>query len=230
MTDPGVPLVLVVEDEAAQAEVLRYNLQAAGYAVEVAPDGDEALLLAAELAPDAVLLDWMLPGVSGIEICRRLRARGFTSPILMLSARGEEADRIRGLDTGADDYLPKPYSVAEVLARLKACLRRSQPHAAGEVLRDQGLEIDTAAQRVSMEGRAVALGPTEYRLLVTLVEARDRVLTRSQLLDRVWGRDSETDTRTVDVHIGRLRKALDAGGAAARIETVRGSGYVYRGG
>ncbi len=220
--------VLVVEDEAALAEVLRYNLEAAGYAVVHAETGDEAELLVAEERPDLVLLDWMLPSVSGIEICRRLRSRSDTRtlPIIMLTARGEEGDRVRGLATGADDYVVKPFSLPELMARVKALLRRASPDRVAEVLTAEDISLDRAAHRVTRGNREVRLGPTEYRLLEFLMQSRGRVLSRGQLLDGVWGRDAEVDERTVDVHIGRLRKALIRGKESDPIRTVRGAGYV----
>lgn len=221
--------VLVVEDEEALAEVLRYNLEAAGYAVVRAATGDEAELLVAEERPDLILLDWMLPSVSGIEICRRLRNRSDTRavPIIMLTARGEEADRIRGLATGADDYVVKPFSLPELMARVRALLRRSSPERVAEVLTAAEITLDRAAHRVMRGSREVRLGPTEYRLLEFLMQSPGRVLSRAQLLDGVWGRDAYVDERTVDVHIGRLRKALVRGRESDPIRTVRGAGYVF---
>ncbi len=222
------PLVLVVEDEPAQREVLLYNLAAAGYRTAAAGDGEEALLKIAEEAPDLVLLDWMLPRVSGIEICRRLKARPETRaiPIIMLSARAEEVDRVRGLETGADDYVVKPCSMAELMARVRTQLRRSRPAGVGEMLHHDDITLDPETHRVSRAGNPVNLGPTEFRLLATLMERPGRVWSREQLLDRVWGRDVFVDTRTVDVHVGRLRKALKAaGGGPDPIRTVRGAGY-----
>lgn len=221
------PRVLVVEDEAAQAEVLAYNLEREGYRVSRAPDGEEALAQLNEAAPDLVVLDWMLPGVSGIEICRRIRARRETRdvPVIMLTARGEEADRVRGLDTGADDYVVKPFSVSEMVARVRAHLRRTRPAATGERLTFADVTMDTEQHRVTRGERPVKLGPTEYRLLCVFMEKPGRVWTREQLLDRAWGRDIYVDLRTVDVHVGRLRKALNAGNAPDLIRTVRGTGY-----
>ena len=221
--------VLVVEDEAALAEVLRYNLEAAGYAVVHAVTGDEAELLVAEERPDLILLDWMLPSVSGIEICRRLRNRSETRavPIIMLTARGEEADRIRGLSTGADDYVVKPFSLPELMARVRALLRRAAPDRVAEVLTTEDITLDRAAHRVTRGSREVRLGPTEYRLLEFLMQSPGRVLSRGQLLDGVWGRDAYVDERTVDVHIGRLRKAIVRGRESDPIRTVRGAGYVF---
>lgn len=219
--------ILVVEDEAAQGEILRYNLEAHGYRVHLATSGDEALLLFEETGPDIVLLDWMLPGVSGIEICRRLKAGAATRsvPVIMLSAKSEEVDRVRGLETGADDYMVKPYSVAELMARIRAHLRRSRPGAAGLRLEHEDIVLDAETHEVTRGGKPVRLGPTEFRLLSAFIERPRRVWTREQLLDRVWGRDIYVDSRTVDVHVGRLRKALCQNGAPDPIRTVRGTGY-----
>ncbi|GAB4230415.1 MAG: phosphate regulon transcriptional regulator PhoB [Methyloligellaceae bacterium] len=221
------PLVLIVEDEPAQLDVLSYNLDAAGFRLAHAEDGEEALLVAREVEPDLIILDWMLPNLSGIEVCRRLRARTETRhiPIIMLTARGEEADRVRGLETGADDYIVKPYSVNEMIARVRAMLRRTRPGGVGEVLEFAGIRLDPEQHRVTRDGTVVKLGPTEYRLLSTLMEKPGRVWSREQLLDRVWGRDTYVDLRTVDVHVGRLRKALKRAGAPDPIRTVRGAGY-----
>ena len=221
------PKVLVVEDEAAQREVLAYNLEAEGFAVARASTGDDALLLVDEEAPDVILLDWMLPGVSGIEICRRLKTRPGTRgvPIIMLSARSEEVDRVRGLETGADDYVVKPFSVVELMARIRAQLRRTRPASVGERLEHGDILLDAETHRVTRDGHDLKLGPTEFRLLCTFMAKPGRVWSREQLLDRVWGRDIYVDTRTVDVHIGRLRKALGAHGGADPIRTVRGAGY-----
>lgn len=219
--------ILLVEDEAAQREILAYNLAAEGYEVRAAADGEEALLLVAEQVPDLILLDWMLPHVSGLEVCRRLRQRKDTRavPILILSARGEETDRVRGLDTGADDYLVKPYSLAELMARLKAHLRRTRPAVSGGVLESGDLRLDAETHRVTRAGQELKLGPTEFRLLATLMERPGRVFSREQLLDRVWGSDVYVDSRTVDVHVGRLRKALMVQGGDDPLRTVRGAGY-----
>ncbi len=224
---PHAPHVLLVEDEPAQRELLAWNLAAEGFRVTEAATGDAAIEAVALDPPDVVLLDWMLPGPSGLEICRRLRARAGTRaiPVIMLSARAEEADRVRGLEGGADDYVVKPYAVAELMARLRAQLRRARPAAAGEVLEWGGLALDAGSHRVTRDGRELHLGPTEFRLLATFLERPGRVLTRDQLLDRVWGRDAEIDSRTVDVHVGRLRKALMAQGGDDPIRTVRGTGY-----
>lgn len=221
------PHVLLVEDEAAQREVLRYNLAAEGFEVTAAADGDEALLLLKEAVPDVVVLDWMLPGVSGIEVCRRLKASSETRaiPVIMLSARTEEVDRVRGLETGADDYVVKPYSVIELIARVRAQLRRARPSTVGQELTYGDIRLDAESHRVWRAGTPIKLGPTEFRLLATFMEKPGRVWTREHLLDRVWGRDIFVDTRTVDVHIGRLRKALRAGGDDDPIRTVRGAGY-----
>jgi len=221
------PLILVVEDEPALATLLRYNLEKEGFAVAEAHDGEEALLQLSERTPDAVLLDWMLPQVSGLEICRRIRRtpqwRGL--PVIMLTAKGEEADRVRGLEGGADDYVVKPFGVTELLARLKAVLRRARPSVSTETLRYADLQMDLASHRVTREGVAVHLGPTEFRLLRVLLERPGRVFSREQLLDAVWGRDSEIEPRTVDVHIRRLRKALNESGRRDLIRTVRAAGY-----
>lgn len=221
------PVVLVVEDEPAQREVLSYNLEAEGFRVARAEDGEQALLLAQEEAPDIILLDWMLPNVSGIEVCRRLKTRSETRavPVIMLSARAEEVDKVRGLETGADDYVVKPYSVIELMARVRAQLRRTRPAAVGERLEYEDIVLDAETHRVTRSEQPLKLGPTEFRLLSTFMEKPGRVWTREQLLDRVWGRDIYVDTRTVDVHIGRLRKALCLHGGDDPLRTVRGAGY-----
>ena len=221
------PSVLVVEDEPAQREVLIYNLEAEGYGVSRAEDGDEALVLVQETQPDLIILDWMLPGVSGIEVCRRLKANSGTRsiPVIMLTARGEEADRVRGLETGADDYVVKPYSVSELMARVRTQLRRVRPSAVGQRLEFDNIVLDAETHRVTRGDVQIKLGPTEFRLLATFLEKPGRVWSREQLLDRVWGRDIYVDTRTVDVHIGRLRKALCREGDEDPIRTVRGAGY-----
>ena len=220
--------VLIVEDEPALAEMLKYNLEAEGYAVRHTANGDDAELLVAEENPDLILLDWMLPEVSGIEICRRIRARPESRniPILMLTARGEEADRIRGLSTGADDYVVKPFSLPELMARVRALLRRAAPDRIADVLTLGNIVLDRAAHRVMRGPRGVRLGPTEFRLLEFMMESPGRVLSRAQLLDGVWGRDAYVDERTVDVHVGRLRKALIRGHESDPVRTVRGSGYM----
>ena len=221
------PTVLIVEDEPAQREVLSYNLQAEGFDVEVAADGDEALMMVEEVDPDIIVLDWMLPGTSGIEICRRLKTRTATKaiPIIMLSARSEEVDRVRGLETGADDYVVKPYSVLELMARVRNQLRRVRPAATGQRLEFDDIVLDAETHRVTRQDKPLKLGPTEFRLLTTFMEKPGRVWSREQLLDRVWGRDIYVDSRTVDVHIGRLRKALCVHGGDDPLRTVRGAGY-----
>ena len=221
------PHVLIVEDEEAQREVLAYNLEAEGFRVTRAEDGEEGLLMVSEDPPDVMVLDWMLPRVTGIEICRRLKmdpaTRGIA--IIMLSARSEEFDKVRGLETGADDYVTKPYSVTELMARVRSQLRRVRPTTVGQTLAYDDILLDAETHRVSRDGAAVKLGPTEFRLLSTFMEKPGRVWSRDQLLDRVWGRDIYVDTRTVDVHVGRLRKALTATGGTDPVRTVRGAGY-----
>ncbi|WP_120501278.1 phosphate regulon transcriptional regulator PhoB [Roseovarius sp. EL26] len=221
------PKVLLVEDEPAQREVLAYNLEADGFNVTRAENGEEALILVEEVAPDIILLDWMLPNVSGIEVCRRLKTRSETRgvPIIMLSARSEEVDRVRGLETGADDYVIKPYSVVELMARVRAHLRRTRPSTVGERLEYADIVLDSETHRVTRNEKSLKLGPTEFRLLSTFMEKPGRVWSREQLLDRVWGRDIYVDSRTVDVHIGRLRKALCQHGGIDPLRTVRGAGY-----
>jgi two-component system phosphate regulon response regulator PhoB len=219
--------VLVVEDEEALALLLQYNLEAEGFRVSLAQRGDEAEVAISEDPPDLIILDWMLPGLSGIELCRRLRT-GKTArpiPILILTARGEEQDRIRGLTVGADDYVVKPFSVPELLARVRAILRRASPARIAQTLEVDGIQLDREAYRVVRNGRQVRLGPTEFKLLEFLMESPGRVFTRTQLLDGVWGRDVYVDERTVDVHIGRLRKAINRGKEKDPIRTVRGAGY-----
>ena len=219
--------ILLVEDDAALAELIAWHLERDGYEIERTADGDEALLLAAEAPPDLVLLDWMIEGPSGIEVCRRLRRSGETAnvPIIMLTARGEEEDRIRGLQTGADDYVTKPFSPRELVARVAAVLRRVRPALAGERLEYGGLEMDLASHRVRRDGESIALGPTEYRLLRHFLEHPGRVFSRERLLDSVWGRDSDVELRTVDVHIRRLRKAINLDERPDLIRTVRSAGY-----
>jgi two-component system phosphate regulon response regulator PhoB len=221
------PTVLVAEDESALVTLLRYNLEREGYRVVEATDGEEALLLAAEEKPDLVLLAWMLPQLSGIEVCRRLRARPESRnvPILMLTARGEEADRVRGLNTGADDYITKPFSMTELLARLRAVMRRIRPSLSEDTVKVGDIEMDRVAHRVRRSGREVHLGPTEYKLLDHLIQHPGRVFSREQLLDAVWGSDIYVEARTVDVHVGRLRKALNIDGTKDPIRTVRSAGY-----
>ena len=219
--------VLIVEDETSQLEVLAYNLEAEGFDVVKASDGTEGLMLVREEEPDVILLDWMLPGTSGIEICRQIKmTQEFKSiPIIMISARTKEIDKIRGLETGADDYVAKPYSVLELIARVKAQLRRSRPVVVGEQLTFEDILLDSESHKVFRGESELHLGPTEFRLLSTFMEKPGRVWSREQLLDRVWGRDIYVDTRTVDVHVGRLRKALSKDGGPNPIRTVRGAGY-----
>jgi two-component system phosphate regulon response regulator PhoB len=221
------PYVLAVEDEESLATLLQYNLDKEGYRVGVASDGEEALMMIDEQAPDLVVLDWMLPKVSGVEVCRRLRSRPETRnlPIIMLTARGEETDRVRGLDIGADDYVVKPCSMSELAARIRAVLRRIRPGLAEDRIRHGDLVIDRAAHRVRRGPREVRLGPTEFRLLDYLMQHPGRVFSREQLLDAVWGSDVYVEARTVDVHIGRLRKALNEGIEDDPIRTVRSAGY-----
>ena len=221
------PTVLVVEDEETLTILLRYNLEKEGYTVVTTGDGEEADLLVREVNPDIVLLDWMLPGISGIELCRRLRARPETRnlPIVMITARGEEADRIRGLDTGADDYITKPFSTTELMARLRAVLRRIRPALAEDIVTFGEVVMDRSAHRVRRGDREIHLGPTEYRLLEHLMQHPGRVFSREQLLDSVWGSNVYVEARTVDVHIGRLRKALVRGDEKDPIRTVRAAGY-----
>jgi two-component system, OmpR family, phosphate regulon response regulator PhoB len=221
------PLVLIVEDEAPLVTLLRYNLEKEGFAVCSAGDGEEALLQIAENKPDAVLLDWMLPLVSGLEVCRQIRRSPSSRalPIILLTARGEEADRVRGLDSGADDYIVKPFSPSELVARLRAVIRRAQPAAADDTLQYADVAMDLAAHRVSRAGRPVHLGPTEFRLLHHFLLYPGRVFSREHLLDRVWGPHAEVEMRTVDVHIRRLRKALNIDGCRDLVRTVRSVGY-----
>lgn len=221
------PHILIVEDEPAQREVLAYNIESEGYRVSRTDNGDDALLMVEEDTPDLILLDWMLPSVSGIEVCRQLKSRADTRdvPIIMLSARSEEVDKVRGLETGADDYMVKPYSVNELLARIRTQLRRSRPSSVGEILTYEDIVLDAETHRVKRGDKPLKLGPTEFRLLSTFMEKPGRVWSREQLLDRVWGRDIYVDTRTVDVHIGRLRKVLTTHGGQDPVRTVRGAGY-----
>ena len=225
----SAPRILVVEDESDLALLLSYNLEAEGYVVESVERGDEAELRLAENPPDLVILDWMLPGVSGLEICRRLRARENTRtlPVIMVTARGEEAERVRGLSVGADDYVVKPFSVPELMARVRALLRRSRPERIADRLAAGDLDLDRETRRVRRGSRDIHLGPTEFRLLEYLLEKPGRVFTRAQLLDGVWGQAAEIDERTVDVHVGRLRKALSRGRERDPIRTVRGTGYAF---
>src|SRR5580692_713352 len=219
--------ILIIEDEEPLTLLLRYNLEAEGYSVESAVRGDEADLKLKESTPDLAVIDWMLPGLSGIELIRRLRSRPETQalPIIMLTARGEETERVRGLATGADDYIVKPFSVPELLARIRALLRRASPERVAMILSIGDLELDREKKRVSRSARPVDLGPTEFRLLEFLMERPGRVFSREQLLDGVWGSEVYIDERTVDVHVGRLRKALNRGHAVDPIRTVRGAGY-----
>jgi two-component system phosphate regulon response regulator PhoB len=221
--------VLVVEDEAALASLLRYNLEAEGFCVTIASTGEQAEQLIADSHVDLIVLDWLLPGVSGLELCRRLRRNGPTRslPLLMLTARGEETDRVRGLCVGADDYVVKPFSVAELMARVRSLLRRAAAERVSDVLTSDNIVLDRDAHRVKRGSREVRLGPTEYRLLEAFMECSGRVLSRGQLLDRVWGQASEVNERTVDVHVGRLRRALIRGCDSDPIRTVRGAGYVF---
>ena len=221
------PYVLVVEDEAALQQLLAYNLERAGFAVGQAMDGDAARAMIAERLPDLIILDWMLPWISGLELCRQLRRRPATAqvPIIMLTARTEEADRLRGLDTGADDYVTKPFSVDELIARVRAVLRRVRPVFAEETLRFADLSMDLVSHRVWRGAREVHLSPTEFRLLRRLLESPGRVFARDQLLDLVWGPDQEVELRTVDATIRRLRRALNAGGETDLLRTVRAAGY-----
>ncbi len=219
--------MLIVEDDAALAELIQWHFEREGFEVRQTPDGEEALLLAQEQAPDIVLLDWMVEGISGIEVCRRLRRMPATAnvPIIMLTARGEEEDRIRGFETGADDYVTKPFSPRELVARVGAVLRRIRPALAGESLNYADIEMDTVAHKVRRDGKSVALGPTEFRLLRHFLEHPGWVFSRERLLDSVWGHGSDIEARTVDVHIRRLRKAINGAGGADIIRTVRSAGY-----
>jgi two-component system, OmpR family, phosphate regulon response regulator PhoB len=221
------PLLLIVEDEAALVELLRYNFEKEGFRVAVAMDGEAALVSVAEARPDLIVLDWMLPHVSGLEVCRQIRRKSDTRdvPIIMLTARGEESDRIRGLEVGADDYVAKPFSPSELIARVRAVLRRSKPSTAQDLLTFGDLVMDLSAHRVLRSGRPIHLGPTEFRLLRFLLERPGRVYSREQLLDAVWGRDIYVEPRTVDVHIRRLRKAINLPGDSDLIRTVRSAGY-----
>jgi two-component system phosphate regulon response regulator PhoB len=223
------PRILVVEDEASLGLLLVYNLEAEGYRVEHVERGDEAELRLAEDSFDLVILDWMLPGLSGLEICRRIRSRDATRdmPVIMLTARGEEAERVRGLSVGADDYVVKPFSTPELMARVRALLRRARPERVASKLAAGDIDLDRDTRRVRRAGREIHLGPTEYRLLEYLMEKPGRVFTRAQLLDSVWGMSAEIDERTVDVHVGRLRKALIRGREKDPIRTVRGAGYSF---
>jgi len=221
------PTVLLVEDEPAQRELLAYNLEAEGFDVITADNGEDGLILVDENDPDLIVLDWMMPQLSGIEVCRRLKSNSKTQqiPVIMLSARAEEVDRVRGLETGADDYVVKPYSVIELMARVKAHLRRIRAAAVGDRLEYGDIMLDPETHKVFRSQSELKLGPTEFRLLSTFMEKPGRVWSRDQLLDRVWGRDIYVDTRTVDVHVGRLRKALCQHGGDDPLRTVRGAGY-----
>jgi len=223
------PRILIVEDEEPLSLLLRYNLEAEGFVVESAMRGDDAELILKEHVPDLVLLDWMLPGLSGIELCRRLRQRPETKalPIILLTARGEEDERVRGLATGADDYIVKPFSVPELLARVTALLRRASPQRVASALEAGDLQLDRVTHRVRRGTRELHLGPTEFRLLEFLMERPGRVFSRAQLLDHVWGMDSEIDERTVDVHVGRLRKAINKPREQDPGRTIRGAGYSF---
>ena len=221
------PVILIVEDDPALVELVKYNLEKEGYATAVATDGESALTLVEEEDPVMIVLDWMLPKLSGIEVCHRLRQRPSTTtlPIIMLTARGEEDDRIKGLESGADDYIVKPFSPSELTARVRAVLRRSRPELTEEVLRFEGIEMDLVTYRVKRNNRNLHLAPTEYRLLRVLLERPGRVFSREQLLDQAWGRDIYVEQRTVDVHVRRLRKAINGTGEPDLIRTVRGAGY-----
>jgi two-component system phosphate regulon response regulator PhoB len=221
--------ILIVEDEADLSELMRYNLETGGFRVVTAESGDEAVERIRDGVPDLILLDWMLPGLSGIELCRRWRAKPETArvPIIMLTARGEEEERVRGLATGADDYVVKPFSMPELVARIQALLRRSNPQLVTNLLKAGDLELDRQSHRVRRAGRDLHLGPTEYRLLEYLMRHPGRVYSREQLLDGVWGNDVYVDERTVDVHVGRLRKAINRGREQDPIRTVRGAGYAF---
>lgn len=224
-----MPYILIAEDEEALATLLEYNFRKEGYEVGIARDGEEAVLLASERTPDLILMDWMMPKLSGVEVCRRLRHRAETrkTPIIMLTARGDETDRITGLDYGADDYVVKPFSTPELLARVRALLRRAQPGLLDDIIRHGDIEIDGKAFRVRRGEKEVHLGPTEFRLLDHFMRYPGRVFSREQLLDSVWGRDVYVEARTVDVHIGRLRKALKKAGSNDPIRTVRSAGYAF---
>ena len=227
MTDADRKRLLLVEDDRPLADLVIFHFERAGYAVTRTGDGEEALLLVEEVEPDVIILDWMIEGISGLEVCRRVRRRPATAniPVVMLTARGEESDRIRGLDTGADDYVTKPFSPRELVARVAAVMRRVRPAVAAEQLAYADIEMDVAAHRVRRGGQAIALGPTEFRLLRHFMESPGRVFSRSRLIDAVWSHDSEIDARTVDVHVRRLRKALNDGGRPDLIRTVRSAGY-----
>jgi two-component system phosphate regulon response regulator PhoB len=219
--------LLLVEDDPALTDLLKWHFEREDFDVSHTPDGDEALRLAADNLPDIILLDWMIEGLSGLEVCRRVRAAPETAsvPIIMLTGRGEEADRVRGFETGADDYVTKPFSPRELVARVRAVLRRARPALAGEQLAFADLQMDIVSHKVKRAGRTVPLGPTEYRLLRHFLEHPGRVFSRARLLDQVWGRDRDIELRTVDVHIRRLRQAINLGGGPELIRTVRSAGY-----
>ena len=221
------PTVLIVEDESSQVELLKFNFEKAGYATRVAMDGEEGLLQVEEHNPDLIILDWMLPELSGIEACRQLKRNEHTRsiPILMLTARGEESDKVRGLDTGADDFVVKPYSIKELLARARAMIRRSNPITSGEVVSYGGIKLDSDQRKVFRDEKLLKLGPTEFRLLSVFISRPGRVWSRDQLLERVWPHDLDIDLRTVDVHVGRLRKAIKLPGKPDPVRTVRAAGY-----
>ncbi len=223
------PYVLVIEDEDAILTLLEYNFQKEGYDVGLAADGEMGLLMAAERTPDFIICDWMMPKLSGVEVCRQLRRKDETRsvPIIMLTARGEETDKVTGLDLGADDYIVKPFSIPELLARVRALLRRAAPSLLEDVIRHGDLEIDLKSIRVKRGGEDLHLGPTEFRLLEHFMRSPGRVFSREQLLDTVWGREIYVEARTVDVHIGRLRKALKSGGGKDPLRTVRSAGYAF---
>jgi two-component system, OmpR family, phosphate regulon response regulator PhoB len=225
-----IPYVIVVEDEAALATLLQYNLEKEGYEVAIASDGEEALLMVSERVPDMIVLDWMLPKLSGIEVCRCLRADKSTPniPIIMLTARSEEDERVRGLDTGADDYITKPFALSELLARIRAVLRRAKPSLIEESLHCGNMVLDRSTHKVLRHGKEVPLGPTEFRLLEHFMSQPGRVFSRTQLIDAIWGTEVDVEIRTVDVHVGRLRRALNAGHQHDAIRTVRSSGYALR--
>lgn len=227
MVAMDAPCILIVEDEPAQLEMLAYNVEAEGFRVLKAPDGEEGVLIAEEEQPDLIILDWMLPGLSGIEVCRQIKRKTQTRniPIIMLTARGQEEDRVRGLDTGADDYVVKPYSVSELMARVRAIIRRGSRAGDTETINHGDITMNVEQHKVTRGGAAIHLGPTEYRLLSVLMEKPGRVYSRERLLDLVWGRDIYVEARTVDVHVGRLRKALKSDGQIDPIRTVRGAGY-----
>jgi len=221
------PNILLIEDDLSLTELVRYNLEHEGFKVECTADGEEGWIMAQETPPDLILLDWMLPNLSGIEICRRLRRHPETAnvPVIMLTARAEETDRIRGLDTGADDYITKPFSPRELIARINAIMRRIRPALSGHRLEYDGIVLDSTSHKVTRDNESIHLGPTEFRLLRHFMENPNRVFSREQLLDSVWGHDVYVESRTVDVHIRRLRKALNANGGKDVIRTVRAAGY-----